>query len=232
VLDEHAPPTGDAFPCPYLPGRTARNLTLSVPELPGGLYHAFMDLNFRRMGAFVYRPECPGCRECRMLRVRAPDFRPSRAQRRCAARNADLTVEVGEPAADPERERLYAAYLAARHDGQMDGSPEELRNFLYASRVATLEFSYRLEGRLVAVGIADAEPDAWSAVYCYFDPRLGARSLGVYNVLRLIAECQGRGVEHVYLGYYVAASARMSYKASYRPCEILGPGGEWSPCPK
>jgi len=230
VLHDKSPPPGDSFPCPYLPDRKARNLTLAVPDLPAGLYHAFMDLNFRRTGAFVYRPQCPGCEECRMLRLRVADFRPSRAQRRCVARNADLSVTVGAPVADREREDLYALYLEARHDGQMDGSPEELRDFLYTSRVETLELAYRLDGRLLAVGIADAEPHAWSAVYCYFDPDLAARSLGVFNVLRLIAECAGRGVEYLYLGYYVSASTRMSYKASYRPCEVLGRDGLWSPC--
>jgi arginine-tRNA-protein transferase len=136
---------------------------------------------------------------------------------------------VGEPRLDPERERLYARYLAARHDGQMDGSPAELRDFLYNSSIETVEVVYRLGERIVAVGIADVEPLAMSAVYCYFDPALNSRALGVFNVLSLLAQCQERGLPHLYLGYYVAGSPRMSYKASFRPCEQLGPDGRWTP---
>jgi arginine-tRNA-protein transferase len=29
---------------------------------------------------------------------------------------------------------------------------------------------------------------------------------------------------HLYLGYYVRGCARMSYKAGYRPCEVLREG--------
>jgi leucyl-tRNA---protein transferase len=229
VLEEEAPPAGESFPCPYLPDRLSRNITILATQLPTGLYHAFMDLNFRRMGRLFYRPDCEGCTECRMLRVPAAAFRPSRSQRRCAARNADLRVEVGEPRLDAERERLYARYLAARHDGQMDGSPAELRDFLYNSSIETVEVVYRLGERMVAVGIADVEPLAMSAVYCYFDPDLVSRSLGVFNVLSLLAHCEERGLPHLYLGYYVAASPRMSYKAGFRPCEQLGPDGRWTP---
>jgi leucyl-tRNA---protein transferase len=229
VLEEEAPPAGEPFPCPYLPNRVSRNITILARQLPAGLYHAFMDLNFRRMGRLFYRPDCEGCTECRMLRVPVAAFRPSRSQRRCRALNSDLRVEVGEPRQDAERERLYAGYLAARHDGQMDGSPAELRDFLYDSSIETVEVVYRLGGRIVAVGIADVEPLAMSAVYCYFDPDLDSRSLGVFNVLSLLERCQERGLPHLYLGYYVAGSPRMSYKAGFRPCEQLGPGGRWAP---
>lgn len=228
VLEEEAPPAGHPFPCPYLPGRVARNITILARQLPAGLYHAFMDLNFRRTGRLFYRPDCEGCTECRMLRVPVDAFRLSRSQRRCRSRNADLRLEVGEPRVDAEREQLYADYLAARHDGQMDGSPSELCDFLYTSNLDTIEVVYRLGERIVAVGIADVEPRAMSAVYCYFDPRLEPRSLGVFNVLSLLEQCRKRGLPHLYLGYYVAGSPRMTYKAAFRPCEQLGPDGRWT----
>jgi leucyl-tRNA---protein transferase len=228
VLEEEGPAAGAPFPCPYLPGRVSRNVTILVRPLPAGLYHALMDLNFRRTGSLFYRPHCEGCTECRMLRVPVADFRPSRAQRRCQLRNADIRVEVGEPQLDPERERLYSAYLAARHDGQMDGSPAELRDFLYRSNLETIEIVYRLGERIVAVGIADLEPLAASAVYCYFEPTLERRSLGVFNVLSLLEVCRERGLPYLYLGYYVAGSPRMRYKADFRPCEELDPDGRWT----
>jgi arginine-tRNA-protein transferase len=109
----------------------------------------------------------------------------------------------------------------------MDGSWEEMVESLYDTPPTTLELSYRLEGRLVAVGLVDVEPRALSAVYCYFDPGLGARSLGVFNVLRLVEECRLRGAPFLYLGYQVAGSPKMEYKAAFRPHELLGPDGVW-----
>jgi leucyl-tRNA---protein transferase len=214
--------------CSYLPGRSARYVAFRVDAPFPGLYHAVMDLNFRRSGLSFYRPECPGCRECRALRVPVAEFKASRAQRRCWARNADLAVTVGRPEPTDEKHALYEAYLRRRHDGQMDGSPEEFRGFLYESGVETIEICYRDRGRLVSVAIADIEPEAISAVYCYFDPAVGDRSLGVYNVLWLIEACRQQGHPCLYLGYWVAGSRKMSYKARYRPHQILTGVGEWA----
>jgi leucyl-tRNA---protein transferase len=215
---------GPPFECPYLPHREARHLALRLEPLQPGLYHALMDLNFRRLGEVFYRPQCDGCDACRMIRLPVAEFRPSRAQRRCWKRNADLHVEIGAPRMSDEKQALYKRYLRARHDGQMDGSPAELHGFLYSSPTETLELGYSWQGRLIGVGIVDVEPAALSAVYCYFDPTLRARSLGVFNVLRLLDECRRRGLAHLYLGYYVRGCANMDYKARYRPCEILEPG--------
>jgi arginyl-tRNA--protein-N-Asp/Glu arginylyltransferase len=229
ALAQHAPPPGGPFACPYLRGREARNVAFGIEPCPAGLYHALMDLNFRRMGPIFYRPACGPCQECRMLRIPVTRFRASRAQRRCRRRNADLELEIGQPTRDAERLRLYRRYLEARHDGHMDGSAVEFETFLCRSPLGTIEIRFRMEGRLVAVGLADVEPLALSAVYSYFDPDLGARSLGVLNVLALIDETRRRGRPYLYLGYYVRDCSSMSYKVRYRPCEILGPDACWRP---
>jgi arginine-tRNA-protein transferase len=220
-------PLSPPSPCPYLPGRRATHASLLPAPLLPGVYHSLMDLNFRRAGRVFYRPSCGECRECRMTRVSVAHFEPSRAQRRCSRRNADLDVRVGRPEPDTSKLALYRRYLAARHDGQMQGSPDEFHGFLYESPLDTLEIVYRHQGRVVAVGIADAEPQALSAVYCYFDPDLAPRSLGVFNVLRLLEEARRRGCSWLYLGFYVASCAAMSYKEDYRPCELLLADGSW-----
>jgi arginine-tRNA-protein transferase len=226
LLEDTELPLGEPHPCPYLPGRTARQLVVQPPSFAPGLYHAFMDLNFRRLGPVVYRPACPSCRECRSLRIPVREFRPSRAQRRCAVRNAEVSVEIGPPEPTAEKHDLYRRYLAARHDGQMTGSAEEFHQFLYDAPPLTLELTYRWQGRLLAVGIADLEPEALSAVYCYFDPEAPGRSLGILNVLALLGECRRRDLPYLYLGYWVPGSPTMAYKAHFRPHELLE-GGVW-----
>ena len=228
AIERRDPPLDGPFPCPYLPGRSARHLTvLPAPVFPG-VYHALMDLNFRRLGPTFYRTQCDGCGQCRMLRVPVDEFRPSRAQRRCRARNADVVACLGPPSPAAEKLALYRRYLEARHDGQMDGSELELLALTAGSAVDTREIEYRVGGRLVGVGVADLEPEAMSAVYCYFDPAESRRSLGVLNVLWMIDECRRRGLRWLYLGYWVAGSPKMSYKAGYRPCEGLGADGRWT----
>jgi arginyl-tRNA--protein-N-Asp/Glu arginylyltransferase len=217
-------PAGPPHPCAYRPGREAREVAMRLDVLPAGYYHAFMDLNYRRLGEVLYRPACEGCSSCAQLRVPVEAFRPSRSQRRCLARNADISVTLGPPAASEEKRSLYARYLDARHDTTMDGSWEEFASFLYTSCVTTLEATFRQGDKLLAVSIVDAEPDALSAVYCYFDPDLGARSLGTFNILWLIAEARRSRRPYVYLGYYVAESPAMRYKAGFRPCEIWSDG--------
>ena len=51
----------------------------------------------------------------------------------------------------------------------------------------------------------------------------------MFAALYEIAECRRRGLPYWYIGFYVRDCGRMNYKAHYRPCELLGPDGEWRP---
>jgi arginyl-tRNA--protein-N-Asp/Glu arginylyltransferase len=228
LLARRAPVLSEAHACPYLSGRSARQAFVLPRPLEPGLYHALMDLNLRRVGPVFYGTACDGCDECRMLRVPVAEFRPTRSQRRCLARNEDVEATRGAPVPNDEKLALYRRYLAARHDGQMDGSAAEFESFLCSSPLDTVEIVYRVGGRLLAVGIADREPLALSAVYCYFDPQQARRSPGVLNVLRLIEEARASGRAYLYLGFHVRGSRAMEYKASFRPCEIRQPDGRWA----
>ena len=225
---QHAPEPGPPFPCSYLPDRLARHQTLLATDLPPGVYHALMDLNFRRMGELVYRPVCDACRACRQIRVPVRAFEPSRAQRRCRARNVDVVATTGEPALTDEKADLYRRYLAGRHDGQMDGSADELaavpvrrerahdRDLLPARGPPGRR---RHRGRRAAGAVR--------RLLLLRLPTCRDRGLGVLNVLRLIEEARRRDVEYLYLGYFVAGARTMEYKAGYRPCEALTPEGRW-----
>jgi len=122
---------------------------------------------------------------------------------------------------------VYGRYLETRHRGEMTGSWEEFQDFLYDGPPFAREVVYRAGGELVGAGIVDVEPEAMSAVYFYFDPAFSMRSPGTFNVLWLLDECRRRAIPWLYLGYYVAGSPTMSYKARYRPHEILEADGRW-----
>ena len=220
---EPSPPS----PCPYLPGRASRLVALRPERLPAGLYRLFLDLNFRRLGSVVYRPVCEGCRECHQLRVDALRFRPTRAQRRCLQRNSDVAASSSRPAPTVEKHEVYRRYLEARHDGQMSGSWEEFAEFLHEAPAFAREVVFRVGDRLLGAGIYDAGPGALSAVYFYFDPDLADRSPGTLNVLWLIDECRRLDLPWLYLGYHVAGSPSMAYKARFSPHQVLFDDRHW-----
>jgi len=130
--------------------------------------------------------------------------------------------------ASDEKYDLYARYQAKRHhDGEPD-TRSAFEEFLYTSPVDTLEFTYRdPDNRLLAVGICDLCHTSLSSVYFYFDPEDSERSLGTYGALHEIEFAAKMEIAHYYLGYWVQACRKMSYKADFRPCEILHPDGDW-----
>ena len=224
--------TGDEFPCPYVPGRAARFSGFDCDRpLPEGLYDSLMQVNFRRNGSVVYRPDCRGCSACRMIRIPVFGFELNRAQRRCLKRNDDVLVGVEEALPTEEKHELYERYLAARHPADsgdheaMDGSREEFESFLYSSCVRTEDLVFRSpSGKLLAVSVVDHEPRSLSAVYCYFDPLESVRrSLGVFTVITLVLEARRRKLDFVYLGYWLGDSRKMSYKSTFQPSQVWNP---------
>jgi arginine-tRNA-protein transferase len=213
--------------CPYLADRRSRVVAIRPERLSPALYHSFLELNYRRLGDIVYRPACVSCQACRQLRVRVADFAPSRAQRRCLRRNAELRAECRPPQPQRETHEIYRRYLLRRHDGQMSGSWPEFLDLVGAVTPFTEEVLFHGPRGLVGAGLFDATEEALSAVYFYFDPGEARRSPGVFNVLWLVEECRRRRLPWLYLGYWVAASRRMAYKATFRPHQILGEDGRW-----
>lgn len=218
---------GTPHECPYLPNRTATNEFIVATSLEAGMYQQLMDAGFRRSGEIVYRPVCDGCRECVPIRVPVATFLASRSQWRAAEKNRDVRVEIGPPLLTDDKWRIYEAYQREQHDGAMNSGREEMEAFLYRSPTTTEEFAYWVGDRVIASGIVDVTPEAMSSVYFYFDPAEGKRSLGVFSVLREIEECRSRGLPFWYGGYYVQECRKMSYKAQYKPYELLGDDGVW-----
>jgi len=214
-------------PCPYLPGKQARSEAYWVDQLDGSTYERMLTRGFRRSGRVVYRPRCRGCSECRQMRVPVESFQPTRSMRRVLARNADVVVEEGRPAPDDERFAVYRRYLDAQHDESMSRGYESFRDFLYDSPTETVEFRYRVEGRLMGVSIADRLPLGLSSVYMYFDPEFSERSPGTFSVLWEIDYCRRAGMKYYYLGFFVAGSTTMSYKSRFRPNDILIGDDRW-----
>ncbi len=221
--------TGEPHPCPYLPGREAREEAFRADEFPSELYHDFMDHGFRRSGPYFYRPVCRSCRACRSIRVPVTRFRLKKSYRRILKNNQDVRIRIGAPKMTEEKHRVYVNYLTCQHNTIDNSSLEDFHRFLYCTAVNTLEFEYRLKGRLMAVGILDLCSRSLSSVYTYFDPEFSSRSPGSFSAIKEILYCRDKAVAHYYLGYYVADCPAMNYKARFKPHEFLDPDGTWIP---
>ena len=217
-------------PCPYLPGRVETIRAIMASSIDGDTYRAFMDAGFRRSGRMIYQPICRTCSECRQIRVLTQAFTPTASQRRVGRKNADVAVTVGPPDLTDEKLAVYHRYLADQHGKPGESDEASLRNFLYDSPTDTLEFVYRdPAGRLLAVGICDVSSTSLSSVYFYYDPADAARSLGTFGAVYEIAWAAERGLPYYYLGYWVRDCPAMTYKANFRPAEVLSEDGGWCP---
>jgi hypothetical protein len=76
-------------------------------------------------------------------------------------------------------------------------------------------------GRLVMVSLCDQTPNAWSAVFCFYDPAYARLSPGIANILNIMELALAHGQRHVYLGYCVLACPSLCYKDDFRPHETL-----------
>ncbi|MFN0018937.1 MAG: arginyltransferase [Pirellulaceae bacterium] len=218
-------------PCSYLPERTALlPLRFQREQVTADELDACLAAGDRRTGRFLYRTHCPECQACEPIRFDLDTFRPNETQRREWRKgNELLEVKIGQPAVDEERVRLFNLHQRGRRLKESDEDlvdAEGYRQFLTSSCCRTLEFGYYHEQELVAVAIADAGTTSLSAVYCFYDPHFRGVSLGTYSVLRQAEYCRQEGHRYLYLGFYIAESPHMSYKARFHPHQRLI-AGQW-----
>lgn len=212
-------------PCPYVEGRTERRIFADISGPNAAFsYDMLSEAGFRRSLGFAYRPACPSCRACVAVRIPVREFVLERPWRRVLARNADLATAWRPAKATQEQYELFLRYQRGRHAGgdmaAMDRS--EYRGMVEIGAIESAIAEFRdPSGQLVAAALIDRMARGLSAVYTFFDPELGARSLGSQAILWMIEQARDEGLDHVYLGYWIAESQKMSYKSRFKPLEAL-----------
>ncbi len=221
------------YPCSYLDARQARSQVATPPHLVDvDSYSRLIRRGFRRSGLFTYRPYCDDCQACTPVRLPVAAFTPNRSQRR--ALSTHQALEARERALNFEQAHfdLYQRYQQRRHagGGMDEDSREQYSHFLLQSYIDTRLIEFSENGVLRMVSIIDVLDDGLSSVYTFYDPDVANASYGTFNIIWQAEQCRAAGLPYLYLGYWIAESRKMAYKARFRPLEALL-DGRWQPLP-
>lgn len=97
-------------------------------------------------------------------------------------------------------------------------------------RLGSFHQCYRLDGKLVAIGVLDLLPDCVSSVYFLYDESIHKHSPGKLGGLYEIALAIEEGYRWWYPGFYIHSCQKMRYKLDYSPQYILDPESlSWDP---
>ncbi len=218
-----------AYPCGYLPKKLAQSL-IATPQtvVDAQLYSSLIQQGFRRSGKFAYRPHCEHCDACIPVRLPVAGFSANRTQQRAFKKHADLQVSIREVGFDADHFALYQAYQQQRHADSMDqglakeDEVSQYRQFLCQSNVDTVMVEFReAHGQLRMVSVCDLVNDGISAVYTFYDTSVAQASYGTYSILWQLAWASQLGLPYLYLGYWIANSAKMAYKQQFKPQQRL-----------
>lgn len=208
--------------CPYLEGQRSASILVDPDhQVDSHLFALLSRSGFRRSGEMLYAPKCPSCRACISVRIPAAEYKPSRNQKRVWKKNLDLNVKIEKVNFEQAHFDMYLRYQQARHpDSSMcDDDPQKYIGFINSQFSKSRFLSIFAGEQLIGISVIDQFEGGVSAVYTFFEPEQAHRSLGTYAIMYLIKLARERAIPHVYLGYWIERSSKMTYKSKFRPLE-------------
>jgi arginine-tRNA-protein transferase len=132
-----------------------------------------------------------------------------------------------------EKYEVFANYQRNVHKEDDDQISEKgFKRFLCSSplhrtvddkgkQLGSFHQCYRLDGRLIAVGVLDLLPHAISGVYFMYHHDFEKWSFGKLSAVREACLALQQGYEYYYMGYYIHGCKKMRYKGEYQPQYVL-----------
>ncbi|CAM1509204.1 Fc.00g029430.m01.CDS01 [Cosmosporella sp. VM-42] len=157
-----------------------------------------------------------------------------------------LVVTLEDNDFTEEKFAVYENYQRVVHkDSPKDINRAGFKRFLCASplrretimspngrkqRLGSFHQCYRLDGRLVAIGVLDLLPECVSSVYFLYDEIIHKHAPGKLGGLYEISLAIEEGYRWWYPGFYIHSCPKMRYKMDYSPQYILDPESlAWDP---
>jgi len=100
-------------------------------------------------------------------------------------------------------------------------SPLHRRTTASGQKLGSYHQCYRLDGRLIAMGVLDLLPHAVSGVYFLYHSDVEKWSFGKLSALREAALALEGNYSFYYMGYYIHGCKKMRYKSDYHPQYVL-----------
>ncbi|KAL8785382.1 MAG: hypothetical protein Q9213_003388 [Squamulea squamosa] len=97
-----------------------------------------------------------------------------------------------------------------------------------SQKLGSYHHCYRLDGRLVAMGVLDLLPGCVSSVYLMYHQDVKDWYFGKLSALREITLATEGEYKYYYMGFYIHSCIKMRYKGQYQPSEILADPGTYS----
>ena len=221
-------------PCPYISDKLERKVFTELDSderEPVQIHEALTAAGFRRSHGIAYKPICKNCSACIPVRVRVAEFTPTRSMRRVLLANQHLVADEKPAYASSDQYEIFAKYVSSRHaeSGMADMNFADYTAMVEESPIETSIVEYRdNSGVLVGAALIDHLKDGLSMVYSFFDPACTRQSLGTFMILWHITTAVERGLDYVYLGYWIQNSRKMGYKVRFQPIEGLITN-QWAP---
>lgn len=210
--------------CPYLADQRKRYCYFLAGRVDEREMSLLLAEGWRKFGLYFFRPECPQCRNCVPLRVRVPDFSPSRSQRRILKKAQDVEVRFGPLTMTEQIYELYRRHSEGRFGQSSD--PEDFFYNFYVPSCPALQTELYYQNELIGAGFLDLGSDCLNSVYFFYDPAFAHLHPGTLGALHEIEHARRLGLSYYYLGYYVPGCSRMGYKDHFRPREHYS----WTNC--
>lgn len=90
-------------------------------------------------------------------------------------------------------------------------------------RLGSFHQCYRLDGKLVAIGVLDLLPHSVSAVYFMYHESIHTWSPGKLSAMRETALAAEEGYRWYMMGFYIHDCRKMKYKIDFHPQYVLDP---------
>ena len=208
--------------CAYIEGYRQTTHYKLIDECSKKLCGELIERGWRRFGKVFFRPICPHCEKCESIKIDVENFTFNKSKRRVLKKAAHLRTKIQKPSvtdAHIELFNTYHAYMQERKGWEEQSvTPQSYYgSFVHGYNDFGYEILYFDDDKLIAVDLIDILDEGISSIYFYYDPAYAKYSLGNLSIYKQVDFAKALSLRWIYLGYYVAESKSLSYKANYMP---------------